>query len=61
MNTGKGTDDTSDRGKKVKTSIEACSTVRAPGGKECEERCTHSWLSLLLPRSSPKQHVDIPK
>lgn len=40
MNTGKGTDDTSDRGKEVKTSIVACvsicSTVRALDGKECK-------------------------
>lgn len=50
MNTGKGTDDTSDRGKEAKTSLEACvsicSTLRAPGGKGCHETCTRSWLSF---------------
>lgn len=48
MNTGKGTDDTSDRGKEVQASIEACvstcSTVRAPGGKECGD--VFSFLAL---------------
>lgn len=56
MNTGKGTDDISDRGKEVLTSIEACvsvfSMVRAQGGKS-EERDIHFWL-FHSPKSSPK-------
>lgn len=65
MNTGKGTDDTSDRGKEAKTSLEACvstcSRVGAPGGKEGEEKGTPSWPLFCSPRSSPKKHMVIPK
>lgn len=52
MNTGKGTDDISDRGKEVLTSTEAyvsvCSIIRAPGGKSVRREAFTSGPSTPL-------------
>lgn len=54
MNTGKGTDDTSDRGKEVKTSIVACVSLCSTVRHYMERSVREGYSFLVLPSTSPR-------